>query len=246
MSRGIYKAVFALVIAAAIIVGFWGWQSQNQEEPKPATTQNSPIEKEIPPPAPEPVENPTAIQLKVPFTAQAPTANWDELHNEACEEASAIMAHAYFNNIASLPPAYVESEISKLTVWQRSNYGYNLSITTDETAEMIEANYNLETEIIDISEQAIKEALAQDKLVIVPAQGQMLGNPNFTPPGPVYHMFVITGYDETEFITNDPGTRKGENYRYTYETIFAATGNYDHGSKQMDLTDKRIIIVSKN
>ena len=44
-----------------------------------------------------PVVVPSELHLRVPFTPQAPTANWDELHNEACEEASVLMAAAYFN-----------------------------------------------------------------------------------------------------------------------------------------------------
>lgn len=188
---------------------------------------------------------PDKLSLKVPFTAQAPTANWDELHNEACEEASAIMANAYFNNISSLPSATVEKEITKLSNWQTDNLGYHLSINTDEVVKMIEANYNLKAETVGISEDIIKKALAENKLVIVPANGQMLGNPNFKQPGPVYHMFVITGYDSKNYITNDPGTRNGLNYKYTYQTIEAATGNWQSEPHAVDLTDKRIIIVSK-
>ncbi len=190
-------------------------------------------------------ELPTKLQLTVPFTAQAPTANWDELHNEACEEASAIMANAYFNNISSLPPATVEKQIESLTKWQQENLGYHLSISTEEVVEMIKANYDLKVETAEISEDAIKKALSENKLVIVPANGQMLGNPNFKQPGPVYHMFVITGYDSKNFITNDPGTRKGLNYKYTYKTIEAATGNWEPEPHKVDLTSKKIIIVFK-
>ena len=43
--------------------------------------------------------------------------------------------------------------------------------------------------------------------------------PNFTPPGPVYHMLVVKGYDAQNFITNDVGTRKGESYTYTKDVI---------------------------
>lgn len=188
---------------------------------------------------------PPTLQLTVPFTAQAPTGNWDELHNEACEEASIIMAWAYFNNITSLPPAVVEREIDKLTEWQQTNYGYYLSITTPETARMAREVYGLKTEIVNMSESVIKQALTEDKLVILPAQGQLLNNPNFTPPGPPYHMLVITGWDNTHFITNDPGTRNGSKYRYTYETLYEATGNYSHSTKLVNTSEKQIIIISK-
>ena len=58
-------------------------------------------------------------------------------------------------------------------------------------------------------------------------------------------MFVITGYNEQGFITHDPGTRKGKDYQYSYETIRNATGNYLHDRHDVDLNDKRIIIVSQ-
>ncbi len=188
---------------------------------------------------------PPSLQITVPFTPQAPTANWDEVHNEGCEEASAIMAHAYFTNTISLPPELVEQEISKLTNWQNTELGYHLSITTEEVIQMIKANYNLNAEAVGISETVIKEALAANKLVIVPANGQMLGNPYYKQPGPIYHMFVITGYNNNGFVTNDPGTKRGQNYQYTYSTIAAATGNWNHSAEEVNLSDKKIIIVSK-
>ncbi len=198
---------------------------------------------------PKPAELPVSLRLQVPFTAQAPTANWDELHNQACEEASLIMAWAYFNNITSLPPKVVETEIAKLTDWQQTTYGYNLSVTTPETARMGREIYGLTTEVAKFDAKTIKQALAENKLVIVPAQGQELGNPNFTPPGPPYHMLVITGYYNKAgldyFITNDPGTRRGENYEYSSAIIEAAAGNYSHTTEKVDTTNKDIIIVSK-
>lgn len=197
---------------------------------------------------PEPVPAPAELRLKVPFTPQAPTANWDELHNEACEEASIIMAWAYFNNITPLSTAQVETEIDKLTNWQQENYGYYLSITTPETARVAEEVYGLSAEVTSFNTDTIKQALAENRLVIIPAQGQLLENPNFKPPGPPYHMLVITGYynkgDVDYFTTNDPGTRRGENYEYTFETIELATGNYSHTTKQVNTGDKDMIIIS--
>lgn len=201
---------------------------------------------EVKPETPNTSESlPQNFTLKVPFTPQAPTANWDELHNEACEEASAIMANAYYNNIESIPPAIVEKQISLLTKWQQDNFGYHLSISTEETQKMIEANFSLKAEIADISVDRIKQALIDNKLVLFPANGQMLNNPNFKSPGPIYHMLVITGFDGNTFITNDPGTRKGLNYEYDYSTLEASNGNWDKDRKEVNLNDKKIIIVSK-
>jgi hypothetical protein len=189
---------------------------------------------------------PSELLLTVPFTPQAPTANWDELHNEACEEASMIMANAYYNHISSLPPATVEKEISKLTKWQQETFGYYLSISTSEAARMGEEVYGLNTEIVQFNVETIKQALADNKLVVYPAMGQMLGNPYFTGEGPIYHMLVITGYDDNDnFITNDPGTKRGLNYKYSFDTLEAAAGNWVSSAHAVDTSDKRIIIVSK-
>ena len=154
------------------------------------------------------------------------------------------MAQAYYGDTTSLPPATVETEITKLTKWQQTNFGYYLSITTEEVAQMAKEVYGLSAEIVNIDERAIKEALLDNKLVILPAQGQLLDNPNFRAPGPPYHMLVITGWDDHGFITNDPGTRKGLNYPYNYDTLEAASGSWNHAAQSVDTTDKRVIIVS--
>lgn len=188
---------------------------------------------------------PDEIKLSVPFTPQAPTANWDKLHDEACEEASSIIANAYFSGITELPPTFVEQEIDKLTKWQIENFGYSFSTTTEETAQMISEVYKLHTEIVPISLDTIKTALSENKLIILPAQGQKLQNPNFKAPGPIYHMLVITGYTKDNIITNDPGTRKGKNYLYKYDTLYNASGSWNQKLQDVDTTVKNIIIVSK-
>lgn len=188
-----------------------------------------------------------ALLLEVPFTSQAPTGNWDELHNDACEEASAIMVAEYFsgNRSQELTASFVESEIEKLTEWQQQNYGYYLSITTEETAKMIESVYGLRTSIaFEFTENKIKEALNKNQLVILPANGRLLGNPNFKQPGPIYHMVVIIGYDEQGFITNDPGTRRGKHYRYDFDTLYEAAAEWNHGLHTTNTDIKPLLIIS--
>lgn len=191
---------------------------------------------------------PNSIFLPVPFTPQAPTANWDELHNEACEEASAIMAYRYFQGdiAATLSPELVEGEIQKLTDWQQQTFGYHLSINSQEVARMIKEVYGLDTEIkTDYTEADIKKALATGKLVLFPANGRLLGNPYYKSPGPIYHMLVIKGYNAERFITNDPGTKRGLNYPYTFDVLYAANGNWDHAKEAVDLSKKNVIVVWK-
>ncbi len=190
----------------------------------------------------------STILLKVPFTAQAPTANWDTLHNEDCEEASAIMANEYFsgNTSAKLEAADVEKQLTKLTDWEMQTFGYNLDISSEEVIKMIEVNYPLHTKLVtDYSEDDIKNELAQNHLVLIPENGQLLGNPNYKQPGPKYHMLVIKGYTSTSIITNDPGTRNGMNYSYSFDTLYSANGDWDHNSNSVDLNKKNVIVVWK-
>jgi hypothetical protein len=213
-----------------------------QEGPGFGTDKNSSID-----PLPQELLKPL-IALSVPFTPQAPTANWDELHNEACEEASAIMAYAYFSGMTNntLAPTFVESEIEKLTKWQQETFGYYLDITSVETARMIEEVYGLNTGLIaNFTEQQIKQALSENKLVLISTNGRLLGNPNYKQPGPIHHMLVVTGYDEDGFITNDPGTRKGLNYRYDFQTLQKAAADWDHTAHTTDTAIKIAILVSK-
>lgn len=188
------------------------------------------------------------VVLSVPFTPQAPTANWDELHNEACEEASVIMAAAYIggNTSKTLSADSVETQISKLTDYQTDEFGYYLSINTAETKQMAEDNYNVSATIIkNFDEDDLKRALSEGKPIILPVNGRMLENPNFKVPGPIYHMLVIIGYDDKGFITNDPGTRAGRQYRYSYETLYDATGEWKPNGHTTNTNIKQAIIVSK-
>lgn len=197
---------------------------------------------------PKKTEIPEKLNLKVPFTPQAPTANWDELHNEACEEASSIMVNEYFLNSTQslLKPEQVEKEIQKLTAWQQETYGYHLDITSEETARMLKEIYGLNTEVVNgITEDQIKLSLTEGKLVIVSFDGRLLGNPNFKRPGPPHHMLVIRGFSKEGFITNDPGTRRGMNYNYDFETLRNSSGDWSHSTKSVDLSNKKMIVVSK-
>ena len=82
-------------------------------------------------------------------------------------------------------------------------------------------------------------------IVIVPANGRVIGNPYFNPPGPARHMVVIRGYDPVtkEFITNDPGTERGENYRYPEAVLYNGIRDYPTGYHKPIVEDKKVMIV---
>jgi len=195
-----------------------------------------------------PKKVPDKFLLQVPFTVQAPTANWDEMHNEACEEASAIMVAAYFSGDTRkvLPASEVEKQLADLAEWEEKTFGYSLNTTTEETAQMIREVYHLKADLIeDFTEEDIKNALLEKKMVIIPVNGRKLGNPYFRQPGPIYHMFVIRGYTKEKMITNEPGTKRGENYPYSFATIKNAGADWNHKTNTIDEEKSVMIVVSK-
>jgi len=158
------------------------------------------------------------------------------------------MVAAYFSGDtrAKLPATEVEEEITALTNWQQTHFGYYLDTTTAETAEMIRSFYNLKTTIItDYTEKDIKDALNANKLVILPINGRLIGNPYYRQPGPIYHMLVVRGYTATQLITNDPGTRNGESYKYSFTTLKNAPADWDHSIDTISENKSLMIVVSK-
>jgi len=176
-------------------------------------------------------EFPATINLKIPFMLQAPTQNWDDLHGEACEEASAIMLTAYYEGEEEITIEEAEARIASAVAWETENLGYYLDTTSAETARMLREHFGLQNvQVTDIdSIDDIKERLTEGHPVIVPAYGKVLGNPNFRNGGPLYHMLVIKGYTETHFITNDPGTRRGADYVYDFDVLWNAIHDWNGG-----------------
>lgn len=204
-----------------------------QSEPTPTTTP----------------ELPKVFLNKAPFTSQAPTANWnDKTYAEGCEEASMLMAAEYFsgNTKASLETAYALQKIQELADWEQKKFGYHLDINAEEMAITLKEYLGLNAEVVhSMTEENIKNELVKNRLVIWIANGQELNNPNFRRPGPPFHVLLIKGYNHEGFVTNDPGTRKGMNYPYTYETLFNAGGDWDHTINAVNKGSKTAIVVWK-
>lgn len=190
-----------------------------------------------------PVRASSQFNLAIPWTSQAPNAVWDARDQDACEEASIYMVHLFFEGVGS---GLIDSDIADVAIQdlvdgEMKMFGYFESTTAEQTAELIESYYGYSTELIeDPTVEQIKEAILTGHPVVVPVAGQMLANPYFTPPGPEYHMLVVKGFTENGFITNDPGTRHGENWLYEYDHLM----NSIHDWNEDDiLSGKKVVIV---
>ncbi len=170
---------------------------------------------------------PDKILLPVPFSSQAPFGVWDEVHEEACEEMSLIMVKYYLDK-KDLTPQVAEEEIQKMKDYQLEKNGHFIDSDMKELSEIARDYFDLKDVTVkyDLIKEDIIKSLIQGYPVIVPTAGRMLGNPNFSGLGPLYHNLVIIGFEGDEFITNDPGTRRGEKYRYKIDTIMDAIHDY--------------------
>ena len=191
----------------------------------------------------EPVEEEGTATIKIksksriaaPFIVQAPFADWSERYQETCEEAAMLIVYNFYKGVESLTEEEMKEQIDELTDWSDQFYNGRLDTTIEESSEFLVRKFGFDKKRIQLidnpSIEDLKAILDKGYPIVVPAAGRELGNKYYTPPGPLYHMLVLVGYDNDEFITNDPGTKRGEGYRYKYDVLYNAihdwTGNYD-------------------
>ncbi len=196
------------------------------------------------------LELPVEINLAIPFTSQAPKADWDAPYQEACEEASFYMVHQYYESKPSgiIDVDKANEDLASIVSFEEETLGYGESITAKQTAVLIEDlyKYNRVDVLEDPTIEDLKGHLAEGRPVIVPAAGRELGNPNFQTPGPLYHMLVLRGYTSRgQFITNDPGTRNGKEYVYDFDTIMDAMHDWNE-EDDISLGAKRVLVIYPN
>ncbi len=260
-----------LIVLAGLASGLWVASSAKLSVPKAnlpspvllALTSASPTISPSPaislaPPSPIPIDVPTpqqslttTVSQQVPFTVQAPLAQWHEpMFQDACEEASVLMAMAWAEAVSWQTPTEATAAIVALADWQQRTTGEFRDRSAADTAQLIRDyfGYAAVKFVPDITTDDIVVELLTGNLVIVPVNGQALGNPHFTPPGPERHMLVLTGWDPATktFITNDPGTRLGAAYRYDKGVLYSAIRDYETGYHVPIVKIKKsMIVVSK-
>lgn len=193
-----------------------------------------------------------SVLYNVPFTSQAPTGNWKDIRQQdGCEEASSLMAVKWARG-ENLDSSKTESVILDISAYEQNHYGsFQDTSAKDTLVRIINGYFNFKKAVLkeNINTGDIKKELYKGSIVIIPANGQQLGNPNYTAPGPDRHMLVVVGYDAKtgEFITNDPGTRKGKNYRYAESVMEGALRDYPTGNHLpiVGVVKKDMIVISK-
>lgn len=228
-----------------------------QAEPKEIEVRQSPPEEEKKSEQAEITENFATekrdIEKEVPFVVQAPFANWQEsVFQDGCEEASILMAMGWAGGQPEIYPKEAESGIKSIAEFENRTWGFNSNADLEDVQRIFREKFSFtNTEIRErIKVDDIINEVEKDKIILVPVFGRALGNPNFTKPGPISHMLVIKAYDDKtgEFITNDPGTKRGENYRYQKNILFDAIWQYPSSKDKSEIPvrfNKGMIIISK-
>lgn len=193
------------------------------------------------------------FSMTVPFTVQAPLLEWSDPHfQDACEEASSLMAIKWVQGKSFGTKVVTRDEILAISTWETEKYGnFHDTSAIDTVTRIFNAYFNYDDVSVndDASVEGIVSELEKGNLVITPMNGQALKNPFFTQPGPERHMVLIKGFDPEKnvFITNDPGVSQGENYRYPVDVFINAIRDYPTGD-HVPITEekKAIIIVGKS
>lgn len=194
--------------------------------PLPATTLNRPeivISNQTIPANIQPnIKLPTKMDLDPDFASQAPTGDWGLPYQEACEEAALIIASKYFSR-EKLDNEIMAKEIVQVVAWEKENLATYTDTNLAEVKKIAAEYFQLSPAVMEtITVESMKQELAAGSLLLVPTAGRQLGNPYYSGAGPVYHFLVVRGYDRDEFITNDVGTKRGDGYKYKYQTLIDA------------------------
>ncbi len=123
--------------------------------------------------------------------------------------------------------------------------GIGPSMTLASTQKLLRDLHGVESEMIERPTVDLMKHYLQYRLLVIPASGVVLANPQFRRPLPVYHMLVIIGYDDAtgEFIVNDPGTRFGKSYRYAYEVVMHAMHDWTGSQATILKGEKRMLVA---
>jgi hypothetical protein len=186
---------------------------------------------------------PAEVNLAVPFAMQAPHQNWSLPYQQFCEEASTLMAASYINGQTVKDASDADQKLLGIKDFEDKRLGFYEDTNADETAIILREYFGIsKVDVVpDPAAIQIRIALSQGKIVIVPLAGRQLGNPFYRNPGPLYHMLVVKGYTKNgDFVTNDPGTRRGADYIYNPDVLLKAIHDWNGGNVE---AGRKVMIV---
>lgn len=228
--------------------------TSNKIDNKVADTTNK-IENVIETIAPKPTKIlsdglPNKHLIKTIFVPQAPEKNWDQPWQDACEEAALLTVHYYYQQLEP-DIQTIKNDILKMIDFEnQQSFKYDMNLQEMEQVSQKYLGYS--TKIIDNpTVNDIKEYLAKDIPVVIPASGKILykENKHFKEQGPYYHNLTILGYDDDQkkFIVHDVGTQFGAYFKYSYSLLMDSIHDFPDSRNKQDINtgDKKVLILLK-
>jgi len=239
-----YLPQLGLVLLFIIVATSWYFVKNEKKTEQPPKNEEKLVssEAEKKPEAPKVIPLPETALIPVPYTVQAPFANW-KVHEESCEEAAVLMYHHFLlgeSNIV-IDQYKADAELRALRAWQIANWGPEKDLSLDLVGKLAAGYWGYKYEVTKgITAENIKKAVAEGHPVLVPVMTHGLANPHYG-PNTTYHILVIKGYDATGVITNDAGVKEGQSYHYIWEILWRAV---DQQTPKMS-QGRDMLIVSK-
>lgn len=192
-------------------------------------------------------DRPILVHHDLLFMSQAPLERWsDDTFQNACEEASMLMVKFFHEGVNIVPAPFVlQQSLLQMVAYEQQHDVYK-SMSVYDVQRLFHEVYHVDSSsVIDNPSLDTMKKYLESSVLLVPASGEVLANPNFRRPFPAYHMIVVLGYDDAtgEFIVNDPGTKFGKDFRYSYAMVMEAMHDWN-GSRETILTGaKRVLAV---
>lgn len=158
-NRVLWKIIFLVVVIVGVAdVYFVQRQVGSGDTVAPAPG----LSKETTP-ASSPTPLPSQAVITVPFQVQAPYANWDALHEEACEEASLLMVKHFLDATAAGSADQADKELMDMIAYETAT-GFGPSITLADLRKVADSYYSLTKGRLEyeITAEDIKRELARE------------------------------------------------------------------------------------
>lgn len=194
-----------------------------------------------------------AKNIVVPFTVQAPFGSWAQPWQDFCEEATIVMVDSFYTG-RQLDKYTARDELLKIDRIKQNHLGWSLDEDAEKITSLVNNFLSWEIKLVENPTlEQIKAEIDAGRPIIFPVHGKYLYNPYFRNGGPDYHTVIISGYDDVtqEFITQEPGTRHGQDLRYSHNILLNALhdhlpNNKTKEGKKVALFTSKILNTSRN
>lgn len=203
-------------------------------------------------------EQKETVKINVPYTTEIPLGSWVKPWNNACEEASIIMAESYYFGNKTMDKKTAAKYMSPLFPIEDKIFGSNADTDSARTAKLLNNYLSVVATIKDNPTlEEIKNQLREGKPVVTFHYAKEIKNPNYhwRAGGSYYHVILLVGFDDNtnDFFVHDSGDPlTGEFHRYSYSTIMDTLHDFNHKTRKADgparvlFTDSRVLMKSKN